>query len=348
MGVKSKVETIRFFMNLNKINLDKLDSTSFQDWLDYSFQNSDSKDFIRMLSRLATYTYNTESISAKMALHQIKTALAGGVLYIDGGWQTLVSQLTETAKNNGTIFLRGKNVISVEMSNDHHNDSIHGDVGRPNDQVEWKIRLSDGIVLSFKSVIIATDPTQAYSFLKRIVTINPAFVQQLEKMNKPSRVATLDIALSKLPNPNVYGAYGMDSPLYLSLHSAFAKLASGENGALFHAMKYLDSSADPNPQQDRLELENLLDMIQPGWRNLLVSQRFMPNMIASNAVLYHTEGRILEKRPDVNVPGVDNLYIIGDWVGPEGMLADTSFASAKVAAVQILKESESIVIQNQS
>lgn len=347
-GVKSKVETIRFFMNLDKINLNKLDGTSFQDWLDYSFQNSDSKDFIRMLSRLATYTYNTENMSAKMALYQIRTALTGGVLYIDGGWQTLVSQLTETAKSNGTIFLRGKNVISIEKSNDHPIDAISRDEGRPNDQLEWKIRLSDGIVLSFENVIIATDPIQAYSFLKRIVTIKPAFLQQLEKMNKPSRVATLDIALSNLPNPNVYGAYGMDSPLYLSLHSAFAKLATGENRALFHAMKYLDSSAKPNPHQDRLELENLLDMIQPGWRNLVVRQRFMPNMIASNTVLYHTEGRILEKRPDVNVPGADNLYIIGDWVGPDGMLADTSFASAKIAALQILKESESIKMQNQS
>jgi phytoene dehydrogenase-like protein len=347
-GVKSKVEIIRFFMNLNKINLNKLDSTSFQDWLDYSFQNSDSKDFVRMLSRLATYTYNAETMSAKMALYQIKTALTGGVLYIDGGWQTLVNQLSETAKSNGTIFLRGKNVISVEKSNDHYTDAIHGDGGGTNDQTEWKIRLSGDIVLSFDNVIIATDPTQAYSLLKRIVTIKPAFLQQLEKMNKPSRVATLDIALSKLPNPNVYGAYGMDSPMYLSLHSAFAKLATGENGALFHAMKYLDSSAEPNPQQDRLELENLLDMIQPGWRNLVVRQRFMPNMIASNTVLYHTEGRILEQRPDFNVPGVGNLYIIGDWVGPEGMLADTSFASAKAAAVQILSESESIIIQNQS
>ncbi len=44
----------------------------------------------------------------------------------------------------------------------------------------------------------------------------------------------------------------------------------------------------------------------------------------------------MENRPEIKVPGVANLYIIGDWVGPEGMLADTSFASAKAVALEIL------------
>ena len=42
-------------------------------------------------------------------------------------------------------------------------------------------------------------------------------------------------------------------------------------------------------------------------------------------------------RPDTKVPKTENLYIVGDWVGSEGLLADASFASAKRAAEQILK-----------
>ena len=52
----------------------------------------------------------------------------------------------------------------------------------------------------------------------------------------------------------------------------------------------------------------------------------------------------MEHRPDIEIPGVDNLYIIGDWVGPDGMLADTSFASAKAVALKILNRNEEIVI----
>jgi hypothetical protein len=34
----------------------------------------------------------------------------------------------------------------------------------------------------------------------------------------------------------------------------------------------------------------------------------------------------------------DNLYIVGDWVGKEGLLSNASFASAKHAAQLILNE----------
>jgi hypothetical protein len=32
------------------------------------------------------------------------------------------------------------------------------------------------------------------------------------------------------------------------------------------------------------------------------------------------------------VPGIAGLYLAGDWVGPEGFLADASTASARAAA----------------
>ena len=53
----------------------------------------------------------------------------------------------------------------------------------------------------------------------------------------------------------------------------------------------------------------------------------------------------MENRPDIKVPGVNILYIIGDWIGPEGMLADTSFSSAKTVALKILDEDVKIEIR---
>ena len=330
----SKIETIRFFMKLNKINIDELQRISFQEWLDKSFKNSDAKDFVKMLARIATYTYNSETLSAKLALYQIRIAI-GGVIYIDGGWQTLVDRLVDIAKNNGVKFVRGKNVVSIEENND---------ISNVNRQLPWKIKLSDGTALSYEDVIIATNPTEAYRLLRNNTAINSSFIKHLEKMEKPAKVATLDLALSKLPNPNIYGAYGLDVPLYLSLHSAFAKLSVDGNGVLFHVMKYLDSSIESNPVQDKIEMESLLDMLQPSWRKWVVRKRFLPNMIASNTALNYSQG-IMGNRPDIKVPGVNNLYIIGDWVGTEGMLADTSFSSAKTVALKILDEDVKIEIQ---
>jgi pyruvate/2-oxoglutarate dehydrogenase complex dihydrolipoamide dehydrogenase (E3) component len=66
-------------------------------------------------------------------------------------------------------------------------------------------------------------------------------------------------------------------------------------------------------------------------------------MIASNTVI-NTNNGILENRPDTDVPGVDNLYIVGDWVGGDGMLADTSLATAKAVALKILNKKGKIEI----
>ena len=335
-GLSSRIETLRFFVKLNKMDMDKLNQTSFQDWLDKNFKNSDSKDFIKMLGRIATYTYNAENLSARLALNQIKIAVTGGVIYIDKGWQTLVDQLIDIAKRNGVKFVYGKNVVSIKQSYDTNGKDR---------QPLWQINLSDNTAFSYKDVIIATDPFHVYSLLKDNNLINPVFLHQLEKTNKPARVATLDLALSGLPNSNVYGTYGLDTPMYLSLHSAFAKLSTDGIGVLFHAMKYLDSSAKLNPIQDKIELEEILDMVQPGWRKFVVRQRFLPNMIASNIVINNSDG-FMKNRPGIKVPGVDNLYIIGDWVGSDGMLADASFASAKAVALRILNETKGIELQH--
>ena len=83
-------------------------------------------------------------------------------------------------------------------------------------------------------------------------------------------------------------------------------------------------------------MEALLDMIQPGWRDVIVRQRFLPNMTVYNSLVTAAEGGTTG-RPETKVSGVENLYIAGDWVGSEGLLADASFASAKRAAEQILE-----------
>lgn len=52
-------------------------------------------------------------------------------------------------------------------------------------------------------------------------------------------------------------------------------------------------------------------------------------MIVTNALVTAAIGG-LSSRPDTRI--FDDLYIVGDWVGPEGLLSDASFASAKCAA----------------
>jgi hypothetical protein len=56
-------------------------------------------------------------------------------------------------------------------------------------------------------------------------------------------------------------------------------------------------------------------------------------MVVSNALVTAAEGG-LGGRPDTKI--ADKLYIVGDWVGKEGIVSNASVASAKRASQQIL------------
>ncbi len=150
--------------------------------------------------------------------------------------------------------------------------------------------------------------------------------------------ACLDVALSRLPEPGRLFALGIDRPVYFSVHSAAARLAP-RDAAVIHVMKYLSQPADNSGIVER-ELELLLDRLQPGWRELVVQRRFLPSLTVAHRTVTAESGG-LGGRPGPELPGVEGVYLAGDWVGPVGMLADASFASGRSAAERILNQDRS-------
>jgi len=326
-GISSRIELLRFFASLKKINFAEIQHVSLQQWLHEKIHHRDVLDLIQTLSRVVTYANDPDIQSAGTTLQQIQIALSGGVVYLDRGWQTLIDSLVAAAQKAKVRIITGKRV--VEVKHNLNSSTITSSTSSPS----WLIYTSDGSALSGSTLIVTGNPRDVYELFRHD---GQYFLSNIiDSVTKPVRVATLDIALSKLPKPEIPVAIGVDAPLYLSVHSSSANLAP-KGGAVIHVMKYMSSSYEPNPKQDRLEMEALLDMIQPGWRDVIVRQRLLPNMTVYNSLVTAAEGGITG-RPDTKVSGVENLYIAGDWVGSEGLLADASFASAKRAAEQILE-----------
>jgi phytoene dehydrogenase-like protein len=100
---------------------------------------------------------------------------------------------------------------------------------------------------------------------------------------------------------------------------------------MIHVARYLPVGAESDPRADEHELEGLLDTIQPGWREHVVVRRFLPRLTVMNAMATAAAGGTAG-RPGPAVPGVRGLFVAGDWVGGEGLLADASVASAASAA----------------
>jgi phytoene dehydrogenase-like protein len=136
--------------------------------------------------------------------------------------------------------------------------------------------------------------------------------------------------LRRLPEPQHLGVLSTERPLYMVVHSASARLAP-EGAALIHTIRYLAPGESPDPKAVEQELEALLDRVQPGWQREVAERQFLPHMNATNAIVQARPGG-QHGRPGPAVPGIRNLYVAGDWVGPAGQLAAAGLASARQAA----------------
>ena len=117
---------------------------------------------------------------------------------------------------------------------------------------------------------------------------------------------------------------GIDEPLYYSVHSSAANLTP-PNGALVHAAYYLKHGETGTPAIE-MRLEEMMDTLQPGWREKLVYKRFLANITVVHKILSIKEGKLGGYwTEETDEPGV---YRAGDWVGTE-QLADASLGSAK-------------------
>jgi phytoene dehydrogenase-like protein len=304
----------QFFKSPTEMEFSQLEGVTVQEWLDKNIHDINDAEIIKAILRLNTYGNDPEIQSIGSALRQIYVNSRGGPMYVDGGWQTLVDGLLTVAKNANARIVMDKKAINVKRT----------------DSSGWQVLLSDKTQVSAKIVVIAAGPMDAYSLFDE--KERPEILSKAAKAAKPVRLVCLDVALSSLPDKDALFALGIDRPLYFSVHSTYAKLAP-EGGALIHVAKYLGASIAPKPREDQPELEELLDLMQPGWRQVLVKKRPLPSMVVSNAIVSAATGG-LAGRPDTRT--ADNLYIVGDWVGKEGMLSNASVASAKHAAQLIL------------
>lgn len=311
LGLPAKLETAKLFSTIGKLNAQALQGVSVREWLDQTLQHLQTRRVAEAFLRLSTYANDAERLSAGAAISQMQLALAGGVLYLDGGWQTLVDKLRAAADQAGARFVTGARVTQVE-----HHGAVQA------------IRLADGERLPVAAAILATSPVEAGALLAD--GASHAWV----RTPAPSKVACLDVALQRLPEPRALFALGIDRPLYFSVHSATARLAPA-NGALIHVAMYLgNETADAHANE--CELEGVLDLLQPGWRSVLVERRFLPSMTAANALVTAAQGGYTG-RPKPDSAGIHGLFLAGDWVGDEGMLADASVASGKRAAELFLQ-----------
>jgi phytoene dehydrogenase-like protein len=316
MSFKAKVEAVRRLASLMSLQTQSLQEITVQEWLQTNIRQPEVRQFFAAALRVSTYTNAPQRQSAGSALAQLQSALAGNVWYLDGGWQTLTDGLIQAAQTAGVKLVTGARVASVKRD-------------------EWGavcgLRLAEGSWYTAPAVVVAAEPQMVCDLVEGG---RETVLRRWAEEAIPVQVANLEVGLKGLPQPKRLIALGMDQPLYYSTHSAYAKLAP-EGKVLIHLAKYLDPDLETDPRADEQELEALLDLVQPGWRQEVIVRRFLPRLTASQALVTAAQGG-QGGRPGPEVPGIPSLYVVGDWVGPVGLLADAALASAKQAAELVL------------
>jgi glycine/D-amino acid oxidase-like deaminating enzyme len=274
-------------------------------WFDELGLDGAAREMVEMLARTATYAADLDRVSADLVAMQMRMALMGSVLYLHGGWSSLVDGVAVAGERQG-VERRVAPARSVEPDGGR----VRVTVGREGDEQ---------VILAGAVVVAAGTPGACAALL-------PARPPAWARLGPPVRVSCLDLGLSAVPE--VKTLLGLDRPLYLIRHSPPARLAP-TGGAVVHTMRYLHADEEAAPGGWRAELEEhcRLAGIDP---DAAEQVRYLHRMVACGA-LPTPEGGGLAGRTGVSDTGLDGVFVAGDWIGPDGHLGDAALATGETA-----------------
>ena len=118
------------------------------EWIDDVTDDPAGRLVLASLIRTTTYSADTSLLDAGAATAQLRAALRG-VLYLHGGWSSLVAALADVVRAHGGVVLTGTPAAGVE-----HDDEVRA------------VCLADGRTLPAAAVIVAVnDPRRAAGLL---------------------------------------------------------------------------------------------------------------------------------------------------------------------------------------
>jgi phytoene dehydrogenase-like protein len=320
LSFAGKFELAKWFIKLRNIDTSVWDQISIRDWIETQLHDPMLRNVFYSLLRTSTYVLAPELHAAGPALKQLQRSLQG-VLYLDKGWGTLVEELRERAGQLGVELVSDCKVGVIE----HQDQKVHS------------ILCQDGTRIEALNVILTTPPSISH---KLVPHADQTALHTWNNESIPVTVACLDVGLRQLPKPRHQFIYGLDQSIFLTNQSREGKprpaILSDDGTQLISLFKY--QGPQPDAAKDEAELEQMLDVVQPGWRNELVIRQFLPKM----TVVHDFPHMKRTEDPGPAVPEIDGLYVAGDWASHGELLVDASVASAKRAISHLLNIREEI------
>jgi phytoene dehydrogenase-like protein len=310
LNIGGKFEVGRLLSSIAKIDVSALAIVSSDDWVRGAVKRDSARELVRGLMRVATYVADLDRLSADVGVRQLQMVL-GGVLYVDGGWIAVARALLARAQERGAVVATGAQAGPIQP-----------------DGARWTVPTRRGDFSARQVVIAGLAPGAA----ARVA--GSADLGAWAATSTPALAAVLDVGLSELPIPGRCFACGMGSPFYVSVHGPPADLG---DGIVLHAMKYLSHSDTSDATALRTQIEDFLERVQPGWRDRVVTERFLRKMTVAHALTTPDRNGVAGRYPHA-VRDRKGVFVAADWVGPVGHLSDASIASAATVARRLAGE----------
>ncbi len=237
VGPAAKFELARLLARPARLARSVEPGDSMQDWIDRRSGNTEVRTILALLARVATYCGDLDGIDAAAGVDQMTQAIVHGVVYLDDGWQQLVDGLRDLAVARGVTFHTRAKVDAVDVRAEG-----------------VTVRSADGDADADAVVLAANGPRETDAMVQGA----SAAAAQWARDEQPVIASALDVALRRLPVPARRIVFGLDEPLYLSVHTPYARLAPDGDGEVAHLLWYGDAADDPHAR-----LEALLDRGSP-------------------------------------------------------------------------------------
>jgi phytoene dehydrogenase-like protein len=309
ISTRAKLRLIGFFARLMGPSNPALAERDAAAWLvEQLGDDAELLAFFHALLGIVSYCREPERMSALAAREQLRAGLAG-VLYLDGGWGSLVAQLETAARECG-----------VELATESPVEALERREGMWTASVGARSH-------SATHVVVALASGRASKLLRPLALALPERV--------PQRAAALDVALrGRWTAPDL--VLDLDEPIYLTVQSNYAANRAPVDHCLVSTMWYRRSTDDAlAPAQLRARLEAAIDRWLPDRAARTIEARFMPDLEVTGDLPRPSHARAAVAPDPERAP---ELWLAGDWVGREGLLGDVALASARAAARAIVSD----------
>ena len=298
LGAHDRAQFGKLLAIMPRLDARTLEGQSVSDWLGGHNLRPNADTLARAFFRLATYTADLDELGADAAVAQLQLAATSGVIYVDGGWAQLIDALHAKAQVRTGAAAR-------RVESDSGRVTVHTDDGP----------------LTARAAVLAPGAPDAF---RGLLPVDPEWGD----LGDPVTAACLDVGVRRAPSPGY--VLGMDEPLYGTTQSPPARQPMAD-GAVVGVIRYGARTAE----LDRPQLEAHLRQVGVS-EDDVVARRFLARMVVTGAMPRATSGG-LTGRPDITATGLRNVFAAGDWIGPDGLLADAALASGHAAGLAALR-----------